>query len=222
MLSMKQSILNDQILALDIQNDSMIAKDLLVVVPLGVLLSCPRNPAGQLGDKENHGEMDSLKLTASQPLKMGRTCPSRKWIIDSNHWFGWAKMFVSGRVGNLRIPHRFQPPPVVSTPPKKTYESSASEKSQPQKISAQRSSEFYAPKWCMVKFPSLRCFSMGNCRQNLLIYVYIHRSMRYFGISEWFIIVSYFSSTPWKVNIDTNDGLENVSPFKYGYFRYLC
>ena len=34
--------------------------------------------------------------------------------------------------------------------------------------STQRSSEFYAPKWCMVKFPSLRCFSMGNLgRQNL-------------------------------------------------------
>ncbi len=30
-------------------------------------------------------------------------------------------------------------------------------------------------------------------------------------------------TTPPKSNIDTkNDGLENVSPFKHGYFGYLC
>ena len=53
---------NAQILAVfDAQNDSMMAaKDLLVVVPLGVLLSCPHNPAGQLRDKENPGERDQL------------------------------------------------------------------------------------------------------------------------------------------------------------------
>lgn len=53
---------NNQILAVfDAQNDSMMAaKDLLVVVPLGVLLSCPHNPAGQLRDKENPGERDQL------------------------------------------------------------------------------------------------------------------------------------------------------------------
>ena len=38
----------------------MAAKDLLVVVPLGVLLSCPHNPAEQLRDKENPGERDQV------------------------------------------------------------------------------------------------------------------------------------------------------------------
>ena len=35
--------------------------------------------------------------------------------------------------------------------------------------------------------------------------------------------VSFREDTPPKTNIDTkNDGLENVSPFKHGYFGYLC
>ena len=34
--------------------------------------------------------------------------------------------------------------------------------------------------------------------------------------------LQYLAVTPPKLNIDTkNDGLENGSPFKHGYFRYL-
>ncbi len=35
--------------------------------------------------------------------------------------------------------------------------------------------------------------------------------------------VTTVSITPLKTNMDTQtDGLENVSPFKYGHFWYLC
>ena len=34
---------------------------------------------------------------------------------------------------------------------------------------------------------------------------------------------AFIRDTPPKSNIDTkNDGLENASPFKHGYFGYLC
>ena len=36
-------------------------------------------------------------------------------------------------------------------------------------------------------------------------------------------LIPHHYPTPPKINIDTkNDGLENVSPFRYGYFGYLC
>lgn len=136
------------------------------------------------------------------PWKWAEIAPQRKWISDSNHWSA-TKMFVSGRVGHnffggKRSKSRSSnPAPFTTTtcgvhPPKKKG-------SKKKKTTNQVLRKSFSHKKTQHK--DLANFMHPNGVFDAFqwaIWVVRIYTLDHIGISEWFIIVSYFSSTPWK------------------------